>query len=54
MTMLQPIEWDALSSVEKLLSTFAEFTNIAGGEKYITLSMVILGVAVSFGRYNQG
>ena len=26
MTMLQPNEWDALSSVEKLLSTFAEFT----------------------------
>ena len=41
MMMLQPNEWDALSSVEKLLSKFAEFTNIAGGEEYATLSMAI-------------
>ena len=41
MTMLQPNKWDALSSVEKLLSKFAKFTNIAGGEKYTALSMVI-------------
>ena len=41
MTMLQPNKWDALSSVEKLLSKFAKFTNIAGGEEYPTLSMVI-------------
>ena len=54
MTMLQPNEWDALSSVEKLLSKFAEFTNIAGGEEPVNGDTLLLGVAVSFGRYDQG
>ena len=40
MTMLQPEELDALSQVEELLSKFAMYTNVAGGEQYTTLSLV--------------
>jgi hypothetical protein len=41
MTMFQPEEWEALESIDRLLSKFATYTNIAGGENYPSLSMVI-------------
>ena len=41
MTTLQPEEWDALSQVEELLPKFAMYANVAGGEQYTTLSLVI-------------
>ena len=41
MTMLQPVEWEELSHVETLLSKFAVYTNMAGGEQYTTLSLII-------------
>lgn len=39
--VLQPREWNALRVVDKLLSVFASFTDIAGGESYTTLSKII-------------
>ena len=40
-TMLQPNEWEGLVLVEQLLAKFADYTNMAGGEKYSTLSSVV-------------
>ena len=42
MNTLQPEEWATLKDVSTLLHTFADLTNIAGGEKYPTLSLVIV------------
>jgi hypothetical protein len=39
--MLQPEDWENLNNVDTLLQDFAEYTDIAGGESYITLSAVI-------------
>ena len=41
MTMLQPEEWEALGHVKTLLSKFATYTNVAGGEQYATLSLIV-------------
>ena len=39
--LLQPREWESLKHVEELLSLFADFTEITGGESYATISRVI-------------
>ena len=41
MTMLQPLDWEVLTHIKALLSKFATYTNVAGGEQYPTLSLVI-------------
>ena len=41
MTMLQPEEWEALGHMKTLLSKFATYTNVAGGEQYATLSLIV-------------
>ena len=41
LTMLQPHHWEALTHVKALLSKFATYTNVAGGEQYPTLSLII-------------
>ena len=40
-TLLQSDEWENLSHIRTLLSKFARYTNVAGGEEYPTLSLVI-------------
>ena len=42
MNTLQPEEWDTLVDIQDLLHSFANLTNIAGGEKYPTLSLAIV------------
>ena len=42
MFMLQAVEWDALKDVRDLLSEFAVYTNVAGGENYTTISEVLI------------
>ena len=41
LTMLQPLDWEALTHVKALLSKFAAYTNVAGGQQYPTLSLII-------------
>ena len=41
LTLLQPNEWTKLEHIKTLLSKFADYTNVAGGERYPTLSLVI-------------
>ena len=39
--MLQPLDWEALTHIKALLSKFPSYTNVAGGEQYPTLSLII-------------
>uniref|UniRef100_A0A1X7ULL0 HAT C-terminal dimerisation domain-containing protein n=1 Tax=Amphimedon queenslandica TaxID=400682 RepID=A0A1X7ULL0_AMPQE len=41
LTLLQPTEWTKLEHIKALPSKFAEHTNVAGGEQYPTLPLVI-------------
>uniref|UniRef100_A0A1X7U2L3 BED-type domain-containing protein n=1 Tax=Amphimedon queenslandica TaxID=400682 RepID=A0A1X7U2L3_AMPQE len=41
LTLLQPTEWTKLEHIKALFSKFAEHNNVAGGEQYPTLSLVI-------------